>query len=421
MKMLKTMLCLLALSMTFHACSYDEDGTGPDESTTAPTVYEFVDADGNSTVSYSGQVVRCMLIKDIKTLATTDGTTADDLNSMYTNDETNQARTILTTTDPASVQTTYGAISTKNLSGKIAPADYGNVYGFDTDPHTLVTAWFDAAAIDQYSSTGLDVPQMIQKFLLGSVSFYQATTNYMTQIETDDNTTASDPDAGKYYTDMEHHWDESFGYFGAAKDYGNYTDAEIKSSTPYFDSNDDGSIDFLSEYCNGISINAAKRDVGAVDGSVDFTKTIFDAYLMGRHLISEGADLSDILAQRAIVELEWEKLLAANAIHYINDTIGDIDNGTWDGTEDATCRTSTCTDYMKHYSEMRAFAMGLQFNSRKTIEDDDLHDVLDHMGIAPIFPGTGDVNAFKESLLEARNILRDVPGYNFTDEVVAGW
>ena len=149
--MIKTMICLLALSMTFHACSYDEDGTGPDESTTAPTVYEFVDADGNSTVSYSGQVVRCMLIKDIKTLATTDGTTADDLNSMYTNDETNQARTILTTTDPTSVQTTYGAISTKNLSGKIAPADYGNVYGFDTDPHTLVTTWFDAAAIDQYS------------------------------------------------------------------------------------------------------------------------------------------------------------------------------------------------------------------------------------------------------------------------------
>ena len=48
-----------------------------------------------------------------------------------------------------------------------------------------------------------------------------------------DNTTAVDPSAGKYYTTMEHHFDEAFGYFG--------TEIDFPSTIP---------SDFWGKYCN---------------------------------------------------------------------------------------------------------------------------------------------------------------------------
>ena len=224
---------------------------------------------------------------------------------------------------------------------------------------------------------------------------------------------------------MAHHWDESFGYFGAAVDYAtNYTDADLSGGTTTKDSNNDSSIDFLSEVCLGISINAGKRDNGAAGSDTDFTQAIFDAYVMGRHLIANNADAADILVQRDIIANEWEKLFAANTIHYINDTIGEID-GTW-GTETAVCTSdadaavaSKCQNYSKHWSEMRAFAMALNFNSMKTISDGILEAVYDYLGTAPVFPGDGDVTAYRANLLLARDLLQSA--YGFSDATVAAW
>ena len=58
---------------------------------------------------------------------------------------------------------------------------------------------------------------------------------------------------------MEHHWDESFGYFGAARDYNTgYSDDNARKTTQN-DSNGDGSIDFKTEFNSGWGITAAKE------------------------------------------------------------------------------------------------------------------------------------------------------------------
>ena len=428
-RMLKIVGCTMLASVMFFSCAEEDCPTCPVADATdatdttmpaAPTTYEFVDADGVSTVSYSGQVVRNLIINDIKTQVTADHTI---LTSMYDNDATNQARVIFTSTTPSSVQSTYGDISSKSVSGKIAATascevSDCTVYGYGSDPATLIPAWFTAAASGQYTADGMDIPQMVQKLLMGAVSYYQGTTHYIGSIDTDNNT---DIVSGKNYTEMAHHWDESFGYFGAAVDYAtNYTDAELSGGTTTKDSNNDSAIDFLSEVCLGISINAGKRDNGAAGNDTDFTQAIFDAYVMGRHLIANNADVADILVQRDIIANEWEKLFAANTIHYINDTIDDID-GTWAGTETAACTsdTSLCQDYSKHWSEMRAFAMALNFNSMKTISDGILQTVYDYLGTAPVFPGDGDVTAYRANLLLARDLLQSA--YGFSDATVATW
>ena len=325
-KMLQTIIYVLALSVVFQACSSDSDSSTDDggtDDTMAPSIYEFFDADGNSTVVYSGQVVRNLLITDIKSLVTSDPTL---LVGMYNNDEANQARSITSGTGSLpTVQSTYGDISSSNLSGKIAKSADGyltdvTVGNLGMEPDALMGVMFEMASVGTgYDDTGVDIAQFLQKTLMGTVSYYQGTTKYLGLLFDKDNTTASDPANGKYYTDMEHYWDESFGYFGASADYNLRTDAEI-ASTVYNDSDGDGSIDFLTENCTGLSINAAKRDNGS-SNMYDFTGTIMNAYLEGRHLISTGGSDAEIGAQRAIIVNNWEKLLAANTIHYINDTV----------------------------------------------------------------------------------------------------
>ena len=63
----------------------------------------------------------------------------------------------------------------------------------------------------------------------------------MSKMPDDDNSMSDDGDP---WTAMEHHWDESFGYFGAARDY-NTGLHDNDEKDPYYDSNGDGAIDFL--------------------------------------------------------------------------------------------------------------------------------------------------------------------------------
>ena len=74
---------------------------------------------------------------------------------------------------------------------------------------------------------------------------------------------------GDTYTTLEHQWDEAYGYWGGARDYSAYTDAEIAGAggrpnfeNGYHDTNEDGLIDLLSELNFSASVNAAKRDLG---------------------------------------------------------------------------------------------------------------------------------------------------------------
>ena len=55
----------------------------------------------------------------------------------------------------------------------------------------------------------------------------------------------------------------------------------------------------------------------------------------------------------------------------------------------------------------------------KTISDGILNTVYDYLGTAPVFPGEGDVAAYRANLLLARDLLQSA--YGFSDATVAGW
>ena len=421
-----TLLLMLSFMLLIPFGCEDDDAASDDAGSTTittPANYVFNSrfTDGESSVYYNGQIVRQLLINDIKTQAGTDAGSgsAATLLSMMANDDAN--RTILTTTTPSSMQTTYQSISSSHLNDRLTAVSSYTLTGYGMNAGDQISAWVtDLVTNGKTNADGLRLDQMIQKTLWGAVSYWQGTSKYMSKIPADDNTVAAGDNP---WTEMEHHWDESFGYFGAARDYNTgYTDDNDRKSTPYFDSNSDGSIDFTTEYNLGWAVTAAKRDlVSNVTVDYDFTKTIMDAYLEGRTLIHNQAPIEQILAQRDIILNTWEKVVAAVTIHYINDVNADM-MALYPADSTAGPLSDASADYNNHWAEMRAYAHCLLYNDFKTITDANLQAVLEAMRTKPVYPSDGyeAYYGYHGGLVgTAKSILKST--YGFSDEHMENW
>jgi hypothetical protein len=428
MKLNNSLLYLLSLVLFVMVGCSSDDANDDDGATLidTPTSYSFASRfnDGESSVSYSGQVVRNLLINDIKTQMGTDAGTGNPatLLSMMANNNADQA--ILSSAgDMSTMQTKYHDIGTNELNDRLTAVDSITIPGYDNNAGTLISGWIqELAAAGKTRYNGVRLDQITQKTLWGAVSYWQGTSKYMSKIPNDNNSEPSED--GAAYTAMEHHWDESFGYFGAALDYNTgYTD-DTRKNGPNVDSNGDGSIDFKSEYNVGWAITAAKRDLcSACDVDLDFTKTIFDAYLEGRTLITNQADLVDIIVQRDIILNTWEKVVAAVSIHYVNDVADDIAGLITVADTSIVPGSDATADYENHWGEMRGYANGLLYNDFKVITDVNLNRILTIMGTAPVYPSNGnfdDMQAYHTALVgEVRAIFK--ASYGFSEANVTGW
>ena len=428
----KKLLYFLSFMLMFSIGCEDEEAADNDTDTmTMETPTEFVfesrfeEHAGESSVSYSGQVVRNLLVNDIKSLIASNvgGGNTSTINSMMANDDPNLA--IYTGSSLNTLQTKYHDISTSQLNDRLAAVTSYTDPGYGANAQNMITGWIAESEGYSVRPGGLDLGQMTQKVMWGAIAYWQGTSKYMSKIPNDDNTMSDDGDP---YTAMEHHWDESFGYFGAARDYNTgYSDDTDRKTDPYNDSNGDGLIDFKTEYNMGWAVTAAKRDlVDGVSVDYDFTKTIFDAYLEGRTLIYNQAPLDEILVQRDIILNTWEKVVAAVSIHYINDTMSDLEaliaagdaNLAWDNLPES----GDGYKYNIHWAEMRAYAHGLIYNDFKLISDADIATVFGYMGTAPAYNDGSDFSAMQtlhDNLALAKPILQ--AAYGFSDAHMANW
>ena len=421
------LLYFLSFMLMFTIGCEDEEVADNDSETTAlETPAEFVfesrfeEHAGESSVSYSGQVVRNLLVNDIKTQIGTDAGSGDatTLLSMMANDDPN--RMILTLTTPSSMQTKYHDISSSHLNDRLdAVSDY-ILPGYEMNAGDAISAWVtDAVTNGKTNADGIRLDQMVQKTLWGAVAYWQGTSKYMSKIPNDDNTMSDD---GNPYTAMEHHWDESFGYFGAARDYNTgYSDDNARKTTQN-DSNGDGSIDFKTEFNSGWGITAAKRDlVDGVSVDYDFTGTIMNAYLEGRTLIYNQAPLDEILVQRDIILNTWEKVVAAVTIHYVNDVAADM-AALYPADSNAGPLSDLSADLNNHWGEMRGYANGLLYNDFKVIDSSDLNTILTAMGTSPVYPEDGETvfyNYHEILVTTVKSLLQNA--YGFSDEHMANW
>ena len=424
---------LLTVACLFlSACGSDDDTadtSDADAKIDVPQAYVFDSrfVEGESSVSYSGQVVRNLLLQDLKSFTDSvgkDGASAVSVNDMlqfYAYDDALNLKTRTSTGTVPALESQYSSISTgKNLVGKISDAP---VIGYNRTADDLVREWFKEIADNSQDSDklgtsmayttddGVDMSQMINKVLIGAVPYYQATGVYLNVLLERDNSEARD--GTDPYTAMEHAWDEAFGYFGAARDYARYTDDQLAGGVDdfTFDSNGDGSIDFKSEYNFGLSRNAAKRDKGGT--SVNFTKDIFEAFLAGRTAITNQGTVEEISSHRQAAAEGMEKVIAATVVHYINDTLSDMAQlGTADENR---------ANLNKHWAEMKGYTVALQYNPFKLISDGQLRELHGIMGEAPKYDAPGSDGYKKQvSYYERAKVVLQT-AYGFSTANMENW
>lgn len=305
---------VLALSvLLMFSCSKDDDaptpvvnnnGGGGSPTYQIPTTYVFVDGSSQSTVNFDGQKQRLEMLSELvvymKT-ANTLGTTvsATQLKNMYANNG-------YTWVDAPGLGMTG---STKQLKNKTAEGDIGvqamfenymdslaNIsslnYSNSTETYGQSGVWTNGTKNYLMGGNGFEYGQLIEKGLMTAVFMNQLTVNYLGTLSDDDNTT---PLLGKNYTEMQHHWDEAFGYFSSEIDYPT-----------------NGADRFWGKYAQG-----------SVEVLLGTGTNIMNAFLKGRAAIDNN-DYATRDAQIAIIRDQIEKVCAGTAIHYLNEAKANI-------------------------------------------------------------------------------------------------
>ena len=303
--------CMDPTAANYDSVAEKDDGKC-DYTYDVPSEYIFTDVDGNSTVSYSAQTARMDMLSEIVSYLKTANNdpsvtlSASDLLAMYDNSYTSWSDTSLVSNG-------------KQLKSKTALGDAGI--------QSMFEGWMNAAAAASPSSntsylqdsSGLEWTQVIEKGLMGACFASQMTSNYLAGISSDDNTTIED---GKYYTEMEHHWDEAYGYFTDAPDYPT-----------------NGTNRFWGKYANK----------SYLEDNIGSATDIATAFRTGRAAIAAG-NTADALAQAEIIKTETKQMVGGMALHYLNDVKAQVASGIAD--------QSSINHSM---SEALAFIFGIQF------------------------------------------------------------
>lgn len=208
------------------ACSPEEDTPGTPVSTT-PETYEFTRG-GVSTVNISGQVIRQNMLAELSneiksgTSATLDYQTLVDMyentNNPFSDTELNTSGKSLSSKTSASPIHSFDQGTTINWF-KAIMQDAADASAASTTASAGVAGVIsntDGSRNYLVAANGLEYAQIVQKGMMGAVLMDQMVNNYLTDLKLN---VDNDPANGNPYTDMEHHWDEGYGYFSKVQDY----------------------------------------------------------------------------------------------------------------------------------------------------------------------------------------------------------
>ncbi len=323
MKQLSYLFLLLGV-LCFVACDDDD----PKIDYEIPTTYSF------ENVDYSGQTARLDMLGELKSYLSSANTPGvildtDRLKAMYENNATeaqwtgsyDESKQLRSKTFESEVPSFLALLS------EIAAASASAVAG--SEGQAGVVESLDGTKQYLLNANGIENTQLIEKGLMGACFYYQATQVYLGEGRMNvDNETVT---LGKG-TEMEHHWDEAFGYWGVPTDFPSNT-ADLR---------------FWGHYTN--SRNAL----------LEINQPFMDAFLAGRAAISND-DQTNRDQAIADVRTHWEQAVAGTAIHYLNSGIEKFD--------DMALRAHSL-------SEAIAFIYSLQFNPESTVSLSQVYELL---------------------------------------------
>ncbi|MEO1515022.1 MAG: DUF4856 domain-containing protein [Bacteroidota bacterium] len=312
---------------------------------TDPATYDF-QRNGSTTVSFSGQTDRLNQLDEIKAyLKKGDGgdpvsaavlrdalaNTNDNGNGFFsfTSDRQLGSKMFQPDVDDKLFDNIFVDAEAASMTGMTA-AD--GTAGLITRENSGKTVLVDA--------NGREFTQLIEKGLMGAVFYNQIYNVYLTgaRIGNDvENTALRD---GSNYTDMEHHWDEAYGYFEPPVDF----------TSPWPDAREP-ELRYWANYSN------------VVDPFLNTNAAVMDALIAGRAAIVNN-DPTTRDAQRDILYDRLEVVTAATAVHYINLTLGYLNE-------------NKTGEAFHALSEAWAFTNALRYNPNRRIDLTAIAEIMD--------------------------------------------
>ena len=303
-----------------------EKDNGSCEYYEVPTDYIFIDGLGNNTVSFSGQTARMDMLSEMTSY----------LKSANNGGAQLDASTLLTMYDNS-----YASWSDQDLVNNGKQLKNKTALGDDAIKAQF-EAWMTEAAAETppsegylQAASGHEWTQLIEKGLMSACFINQLTANYLDGIMEDDNVQVVDYQNDKYYTEMEHYWDEAYGYFTDAPDY------------PI-----SGTNRFWGKYANN-----------TLEPLLQSGSRINTAFRTGRAAISSDI-LIDVPGQVSIIQEESRRMVAGMAIHYLNATKQKVADG-------------ETQNKINHYlSEAWAFIYGIPFCKNPDLTYTEVNNLL---------------------------------------------
>jgi hypothetical protein len=315
---------LLSLAIFVFSCDSDDDDNNMVDPIVAPSSYDFT-RDGETSVIYSGQTTRLAQSEQLYD-ALNALTSLEDLDMMFNGGSDGNSAGFAD--DPSGIEL-------NGTSKKIGNKTSSSTLRGDAILKSQFDAWITEYATDvapavangdefvpmtaapgalggyQLNAMGQELDQLFFKSLIGAFTLDQIVNNYIHPNQLDSGSRIDDNDndvlsGDNNYTDMEHKWDEGFGYL-----YGRYDeDLDTAGSQP------SGATDLLMKYFKKVNDNF---EPGIAD-------EVYNAFIAGRTAIV-NKDYNERDAQADIIQVALSKVIGYYAIYYMNDYAAKLTSG----------------------------------------------------------------------------------------------
>ncbi len=316
-------ILLLALA----SCSNDNATAEETFNYTVPATYTF-ERNATTSVDYSGQSSRLLMLDEMGkyfSTAATNGTVADDavLSEMYVNTNNRFTSAGLNASgkqlkDKTAASKDYfslylggGSIAEQVNVRDLFETQFDNADAASqgaTASAGVAGVYLDGTSKRLFAANGLSPQQVLLKGMMGACFMDQVVNNYLSVNKLDGGTNKVDNTnkvllTGKSYTEMEHNWDEAYGYI-----YG----ADNLTVTP-------NTFKFWSSYINQVN---ADTDFKTLKADIDL------AFRKGRAAIVAN-DYGTRDVQIDIIKAKLAVIPAVRAVFYLQEGKGKLatDNG----------------------------------------------------------------------------------------------
>jgi len=309
--MKRIIIPVLSVCMLVFVSCGDDDNNAPDViDVVTPSSYVFANESGESTVSFTGQTTRIAMAEELAdALKVSDNTEAtllailaheegaEDFSDADLNAASNQIWSKLAESVDYFKDDT-GALTAESDEIRTQIEGWISEQATDVFPY-----WADQASkgvagqLVQTSGTtryvneeGVELDQVVIKSLIGTLMTDQILNDYLSLSQAADNETVED---GETYTEMEHFWDEAYGYL-----YG----LEVDTANPVLDADS-----YLNKYLYRVESDEDFAGIGA---------NVFNAFALGRAaIVAEDYDLRD--EQIEIIRENLSQVIGVRAVHYL--------------------------------------------------------------------------------------------------------